>query len=105
VSAQLGLLGGAVFEPDIVSAYRLHDGGVWSPLDSTERKISQAVSFYLLGEQFGNQDRHDLKRLWYGRALRRLIGVFFTPHVFLPREFLRAIGLVRTKVRGYPNAT
>jgi glycosyltransferase involved in cell wall biosynthesis len=101
LSAQLGLYGGAIFEPDLVSVYRLHKGGVWSPLDHTERKISQATSFFLLGQQFGHQSHLRLKRLWYRRALWRLAGVLFSPRILIPREFRRVVASVRTKYHAY----
>jgi glycosyltransferase involved in cell wall biosynthesis len=105
LSAQLGLFGGALFEPDVTSVYRLHEGGIWSTLDATEKAISQATSFFLLGEQFGRQNQGKLKRYWYLKSMIRLARTLLNPRMLAPRMAQRTLAALGEKILQYRNSS
>jgi glycosyltransferase involved in cell wall biosynthesis len=104
LSAQLGLFGGALFEPDVQSVYTLHPGGIWSTLDSTEKAISQATSFFLLGEQFGRQKQGKLKLYWYRRSIIRLARTLLNPRLLAPRAAQRTLASLLKNISQYRNS-
>lgn len=105
LSAQLGLFGGALFEPDVKSVYTLHQGGIWSPLDATEKAISQATSFFLLGEQFGRQNHRKLKRYWYQKSIFRFARALLNPRLLSPKAARRTLASLGEKVSQYRNSS
>jgi hypothetical protein len=100
-SAQLGLFGGALFEPDVLSVYTLHKGGIWSTLDATEQALSQATSFFLLAKQFGRQNQRKLKRYWYTRSIIRFARTLLNPRLLAPKAAKRTHTLLWKKISQY----
>jgi hypothetical protein len=105
LSAQLGLFGGALFEPDVQSVYTLHKGGIWSTVDPTEQALSQATSFFLLGEQFGRQNQSKLRRYWYLKSIIRLARTLLNPRLLAPRMAQRTLASLGEKILQFRNSS
>lgn len=77
LTSRLGDHGGAVFETDLTGAvYRRHGSGVWSSLDDTDRRMTQATSFYYVAAQYFEEGRRDLGAYWLEKAVKEIRRAF-----------------------------
>lgn len=102
LTAQLGLLGDAVYEPDVLPAiYRLHPGGVWSLKNDREHRAARATTSYWMAAFFNEHGDLESSKHHLIRSIE-VAGAAFLADGLDPRPKLAlrfAVGWIRSLLR------
>lgn len=82
-SCVLGLYGKAHCHKDIKhSAYRLHEGGVWSKLADIEKRKAQMITYYWLSEYYRRINKEKYSKIFKNEYIKSQAEVFTAPDLF-----------------------